>query len=139
MSRCFVLLAMLLPASAFAQVFKCEIDGAIVYQSFACPDGAERTMRDDNISTIPRRRVNQQAQANTRNNPTPARQSARQAPTGMAGSNPTQPEPSELCDRWVKRVARIDVEARHRSTARLANERRELVDLIWQNNCSMIR
>ncbi len=81
-----LLLAMaLLPLSAHAQVYKCEVDGSTAYQDTPCTDGEVFITRDTLTSL--------EAQAHVRSDPSPARQPIRR-PSSQPSQQPSSQSPS---------------------------------------------
>ncbi len=115
------------PITASAQVFKCEVGGRTIYQEMACEPGTERDMAEDRVTVVDA----------LKRRPTPLidRQLRR---TGSRQQQQQQTRENPHCPGQVKRLARIDAQARQRSTARLAEERRLVVEWINRNKCSRL-
>lgn len=124
--KTLVFLLFFVPITASAQVYKCEVGGRTIYQEMACDPGTERDMADrvTVVDALKRR-------------PTPLidRQLRR---TGSRQQHQQQTRENPYCPEQVKRLARIDSQARQRSTARLAEERRLVVEWIYRNKCSRL-
>ncbi len=130
-TRCTVVSLVLLSANgASAQVNKCVIAGQIVYQDGDCPAGSARPISTENLSVVPPHPVRK---------PPPVRTVT---PRGSGDSikPPSAPPHHEQisCNAWARRIKVIDALARKRSTQRLADERRELMDLLWKHECKTL-
>lgn len=132
-ARAFLMsLLTLLPSLSVAQVYKCEIGGRVIYQEMACASGSGGLLPDSDRLTVidpPKPRSNEWRSERRAESSPPSRPARRQTSTQTHDTR---------CAAKVKRLARIDAQARQRSTTKLANERREVLEWIQRNGCSRL-
>lgn len=111
------------------QIYRCEIYGAVHYQSRPCPQDVQGRPVEERISVVQANRVPVRVDA-----PTPRTlQRVRQRSSSATSSREVDPA---RCA-WLRReVARVDSMARQRSTQSLTDRRRRAVDEMGQLRCS---
>lgn len=118
--------------AARSGVFRCEVGGRTVYQAEPCDDPATQSELGRGSFTV------------VDPHPVPARpaggksksvESARRVGGGSEDAEAAALKKKADCDYHQRAIARIDAQARVRSTARLAERRRGHKDSMWRLGC----
>lgn len=122
-------------AQAQAGVVRCEVDGRTLYQAEPCDDPATESELGRGTFTVvdPHAHPARPAAGQSRQ---PGRRVGRAADEAADEAEALAEKKQRECDRHQRAIDRIDAQARARSTARLAERRRNHKDSLWALKCA---